>query len=109
MIGFLLPQFLGLEVTLLQLLQLELYTTNIDIVKFLIGELGLEGIWEMPELWQSVGSADKDLVLGREAQKRDVKTRNWRVCQWRLQMIKDLSVLSSKIGFSFIILLKKTR
>ena len=73
-IGVLLPQFLGLVVGLLQLLQPELYITNTGFVKSLIGELGLEGTPETPKLWQSVGSVDKDLVLGQEAQKRGVKT-----------------------------------
>ena len=63
-IGFLLPQFLGLAVGLLQLLPPEPYTTNTSFIRLLIGELGLEGTPEMPELWQSVGFADKDLVLG---------------------------------------------
>ena len=66
-VGFLLPQFLGLEIDLLQLLQLEPYTTNTSFVKLFIGKLGLENTLEMPELWQSVGFLDKDLVLGREA------------------------------------------
>ena len=59
-IGFLLSQFLGFAVGLLQLLQPEPYTTNTGFVRLLIGEFGLEGIPETPELWQSVGSADED-------------------------------------------------
>ena len=57
-IGFLLPQFLGLAVGLLQLLQPEPYTTNTGFIRSLIGELGSEVIPETPELWQSVGFAD---------------------------------------------------
>ena len=49
-VGFLLPQFLGLEVGLLQLLQPEPHTTNTGFVKSLIGKLGLEGILETPKL-----------------------------------------------------------
>ena len=57
-IGLLLPQFLGLAVSLLQLLQTKLYTTNTDFIRLLIGKLGLEVIPETWELWQSVGSAN---------------------------------------------------
>ena len=49
-VGFLLPQFLGFKVSLMQLLQLEPHTTNTGFVKSLIGELGLEGTPEMPKL-----------------------------------------------------------
>ena len=72
-IGFLLPQFLGLAVGLLQFLQPEPHITNTGFVRLLIGELGLESTPETPKLWQSIGSADKDLVLGQEAQKRGVE------------------------------------
>ena len=64
-VGLLLPQFLGLAVGLLQLLQPEPHTTNTDFIKLLIGKLGLEKTLKTPELWQSIGSADKDLVLVR--------------------------------------------
>ena len=57
-VGFLLPQFLGLTVGLLQLLQPELPTTNVGFIRFFIGKLGLEGIWEMQKLWQSIDFAD---------------------------------------------------
>ena len=73
-VGLLLPQFLGLAVGLLQLLQSKPYTTNTGFIKSLIGKLGLEGIPEMPKLWQNVGCADKNLVLGREAQECSVET-----------------------------------
>ena len=63
-VGFLLPQFLGLEVGLLQLLQPEPHTTNTGFVRTLIGELGSEGTPKTPEVWQSVGSVDENLVLG---------------------------------------------
>ena len=49
-VGRLLPQFLGLAIGLLQLLQPEPYTTNIGFVRSLIGELSLEGTPKMPEL-----------------------------------------------------------
>ena len=73
-VRFLLPQFLGFAVDLLQLLQLEPHTSNTDFIRLLIGKLGSKGTLETPELWQSVGSADKDLVLRWEAQKRGVET-----------------------------------
>ena len=57
-VSLLLPQFLGLAVGLLQLLQPEPYTINTGFIRLLIGKLGLEIILETPELWQSVGSAD---------------------------------------------------
>ena len=57
-VGFLLPQFLGLAVKLLQLLQLEPHTTNIGFIRLLISKLGSEGTLETPELWRTVGSAD---------------------------------------------------
>ena len=57
-VGLLLPQFLGLAVGLLQLLQPEPHTTNTGFIRSFIGELGLEIIPKMPELWQSKGSAD---------------------------------------------------
>ena len=57
-VSFLLPLFLGFAVGLPQLLQFEPHTTNIGFIKSLISELGLEGTPKMPELWQSLGSAD---------------------------------------------------
>ena len=72
--GFLLPQFLSLAVALLQLLQPEPHTINTGFIRLLIDELGLEGTPETPELWQSVGFADEDLVLGQKARKRGVET-----------------------------------
>ena len=71
-VDFLLPQFLSLAVDLLQLLEPEPHTTNTGFIRLLIGELGLEGTPKTPKLWQSVGSTDKDLVLGREVRKRGV-------------------------------------
>ena len=65
-VSLLLPQFLGLEVGLLQLLQPEPHTTNTGFVRSLIGVLGLKSTSETPELWQSVGFADEDLMLGQE-------------------------------------------
>ena len=73
-IGLLLPQFLGLAVSVLQLLQPEPYTTNTGFIRLLIGELGSEVIPKTPKLWQSVGSADYNLMLRREARKQDIKT-----------------------------------
>ena len=73
-IGLLLPQFLGLVVGFLQLLQPELHTTNSGFIRLFIGKLGLKGTPEMLELWQIVGSADENLVLGQEARKRGVET-----------------------------------
>ena len=73
-IGFLLPQYLGFAVGSLQLFQPEPHTNNTGFIKSLIGELGSKGIPETPELWQSVGSADENLVLGRKTQKRGVET-----------------------------------
>ena len=73
-IGLFLLQFLGLAVGFLQLLQLEPRTTNTGFIRSLIGKLGLKSTTETPELWQSVRSADKDLVLEREARKRVVET-----------------------------------
>ena len=79
-VGFLLPELLGLVVGLLQLLQPKPHTINIGFIRSLIDKLGLEDTPEMPKLWQSVGSEDKNLVLRREAQKRSVETWNWCVC-----------------------------
>ena len=73
-VGLLLPQFLGLAIGLLQLFQLEPHTTNTGFIRSLIGELGVEDIPQMLKLWQIVGSADEDLVLGREARKHGVET-----------------------------------
>ena len=72
-VGLLLSQFLGLAVGLLQLLQPEPHTINTGFIRLLIGEFGLESISKTLELWQSVGSADEDLVLGREARKRGIE------------------------------------
>ena len=57
-VGFLLPQFLGLAVGLMQLLQSESYITNTGFIKSLSGKLGLKGSPETPKLWQSVRSTD---------------------------------------------------
>ena len=57
-VGLLFPQFLGLAVVLLQLLQPEPHTINTGFIRSLIGELGSEVIPETPELWQSVDFAD---------------------------------------------------
>ena len=57
-IGLLWPQFLGLAVSLLQLLQPEPHAINTGFIRSLIGELGSEVISETLELWQSIGSAD---------------------------------------------------
>ena len=73
-VGLLWPQFFGLAIGLLQLLQPEPHTINTGFVRLLIGKLGLEGTLETPELWQSVGSVDKDLVLGRKTRKRGAET-----------------------------------
>ena len=73
-VGLLLPQFLGLAVSLLQLLQPEPHTTNTGFIRSFITKLGSEVISETPELWQSVGSADWDLMLRREARKQGVET-----------------------------------
>ena len=70
--GFLLPQFFGLAVRLLQLLQREPHITNDGFMRSLIGELGLEATPKMPERWQSIYSADWDLMLKREAWNRSV-------------------------------------
>ena len=42
-VGFLFPQFLGLVVDLLQLLQTKPHTINTSFIRLLIGELSLEG------------------------------------------------------------------
>ena len=57
-VGFLLPQFLGLTVGFPQLLQPEPDTTNTGFIRLLIGKLGLEDTPKTPELWQSISSAD---------------------------------------------------
>ena len=62
-VGFLLPQFLGLAVGLPQFLQPKPHTTNTGFIGLLIGELCLGVILKMSKLWQSIDSADKDLVL----------------------------------------------
>ena len=49
-IGLLLPQFLGLTVGLLQLLQPKPHTINTGFVRSLINKLGLEGTSKTPEL-----------------------------------------------------------
>ena len=108
-VGFLLPQFLSLAVGLLQLLQSDPYTTNTGFIRLLIGELGLKSTPEMLEQLQNVNSADEDLVLGQKAWKHGIEIWNWRVYQWGLQTIKDSSICSSKVGFFFIISLRKTR
>ena len=57
-IGFLLLQFLSFTIGLLQLLQLEPYTTNTGFRRSFISKHGSKGILKMPKLWQSIGSAD---------------------------------------------------
>ena len=57
-VGLLLPQFWGLVVGLLQLLQPKPHTTNIGFIKLLIGKLCSERTSKTPELGQSIGSAD---------------------------------------------------
>ena len=49
-VDFLLPQFLGFIVGLLQLLQLEPHTINIGFVRSFIGKLGLKSTLVMPKL-----------------------------------------------------------
>ena len=73
-VGLLLPQFLSLVVSLLQLLQPKPHITNTDFIKSLISNLSLEGTPKTSELWQSVGFADEDLVMRRGTRKCDVKT-----------------------------------
>ena len=73
-LDLLLPQFLCVAVGLLQLLQPEPHIINTGFIRSLISELGWEGTHKTPELWQSVGSADDDLVPEREAGKRGVET-----------------------------------
>ena len=65
-VGFLLPQFLSLAISLLQLLQRKFHSNNTGFITSLIGELGSEDIPKTPELWQSIDSADKDLMLGQK-------------------------------------------
>ena len=57
-VGFLLPQFLGLTIGLLQLLQPESYITNTGFIKSFIGKIGLKGSPKTRELWQNIGSTD---------------------------------------------------
>ena len=57
-VGFLLPEFLGLAIGLLQLLQPKPHITSTGFISLLIGKLGLEVIPKTPELWQNVGFAD---------------------------------------------------
>ena len=108
-VGFLLLYFLSFAVDLMQLLQSKPHTNNTSFIRFLIGKLALEDSPETPELWQSVGSVNYNLILRQEAWNRVVELWNWRICQWRLQIMKDLSVLSSKVSFFFIVSMKKTR
>ena len=72
-VDLLLPQFLAFAVGLLQL---EPHTANTGLIKLLIGKLGLESTPETLGLWQSVGFADENLVVGREAQKHGVEILN---------------------------------
>ena len=72
-IGILLPQFLGLAINHLQLLQHELHTTNTGFIMSLIRKLGLEGTPKTLELWESVVSADSDLILRQKAWNRSVE------------------------------------
>ena len=66
-IGLLLPQFLGLTIGLLQFLQPKPHTTYTGFIGSFIGKFGLESTPAMPELWQSVGSANCDLMLRQKA------------------------------------------
>ena len=75
-ISFLLPQFLGLTVDLLELLQPKPDTINTGFIRFFIGKFILEGILQMPELWQSVSSVGKDLMLRQEAWNCDIEIWN---------------------------------
>ena len=73
-VGLLLSQFFGLAIGLLQFLQPKPHTTNTGFIRLLIGELGLEVIPKTSELWQTVDSADWDLMLRQEARKQGVET-----------------------------------
>ena len=57
-IGFLLFQFLGLAVGLLQLLQREPYITNTGFIKSLYGKFYLKDIPKTLKLWHRVNFAD---------------------------------------------------
>ena len=57
-VKLLLPQPLTFTISLLEFLQPEPHIINIGFIRFLIGEIGLEGIPETPTLWQSIDSAD---------------------------------------------------
>ena len=75
-VGFLLSQFLSFAVGLLQLLQPESHTTITGFIKSLIGQLGSEGSPETQELWQSIYSADWDLMLSQKAWNHGVEPWN---------------------------------
>ena len=57
-IAFLFPQFLGLAIGFLQLLQPKPYTTKTDFIRSLIGKFGLKSIEEILELWQNIDFVD---------------------------------------------------
>ena len=57
-IGFLLSQFLGFAVGLLQLMRRKPYTTNTGCIRSLISKFGSKSSLETPELWQNIGSAN---------------------------------------------------
>ena len=66
-IEFLLFQFLDLAVGFLHLLQPKPYTTNTGFIRFFIGKLGSKGIPKILKLWQSIGSADSNLMIRQKA------------------------------------------
>ena len=57
-VGFLLPQFLDLDINLLQLLSPEPHIINLGFIRSLIGKLNLGNSPKTPELWQSIDSVD---------------------------------------------------
>ena len=62
-ISFLLPELFVLAFDLSQLLQLDPHIINTNFIMFLIAGVDSKDILEIPELWHSIGSADKDLLL----------------------------------------------
>ena len=48
-------------------------------------------------------------MLRQKAWNYGVKIWNWSICQWGLQTIKNLSLLSSKFFFFILIFLKKNK
>lgn len=55
--------FLAFKINLLQLLQPELYATNIGFIKFFIGQLGFKTVLKTLELGQYISLINKKLVL----------------------------------------------